>query len=337
MSTYNGVTYGDISPRVGIFAVANFLAHAVHKLELEKYAQVTAVPKNTGNTIKFRRAIPFDAAMEALTEGVTPSPMGLTYEDVITSVTQFGAWIPFTDVIMDTHEDDNLKQMTILAGEQAALTKEMIVWNVLIGGTNVIYSGTATSRATVAAPLALDDLRLAQRTLKVALAKPLTRMVDASERIATQPIAPAFIGFGHTNLEQDLRNITGFIPREQYSNTTKILSEQEIGKVEDIRFILAPQYGYFPGAGAGGSPAGVLLTGTAADVYPLVIIGADAFGVTPLKGMDSARVAVKNPKLGESETDPLGQRGFVAWKMWYSAVRLNETWMVRLESAVSAL
>jgi N4-gp56 family major capsid protein len=162
-------------------------------------------------------------------------------------------------------------------------------------------------------------------------------MVDASDRIATQPIAPAYIGFGHTNLEQDLRNITGFIPREQYSNTTKILSEQEIGKVEDIRFILAPQFGYFPGAGVGGSPAGVLLTGVNADVYPLVIIGADAFGVTPLKGMDSARVAVKNPKLGESETDPLGQRGFVAWKMWYSAVRLNETWMLRVESAVSAL
>lgn len=337
MSTYNGVTYGDISPRVGIFAVANFLAHAVHKLELEKYAQVVAVPKNVGNIIKFRRSVPFDAAMEALTEGVTPSPMGMSYEDVTTNLQQYGSWIPFTDVIADTHEDDNLKQMTILAGEQAALTKEKIVWNVLIGGTSVIYSGTATSRNTVVAPVDLGDFRLAQRTLKVALARPLTKMVDASEKIATQPIAPAYVAFGHTNLEQDLRNITGFIPREQYSNTTKILSEQEIGKIEDIRFILAPQFTYFPSAG--GTPAtGVLSTnGVNADVYPLVIIGADAFGVTPLKGMDSARVAVKNPKLGESETDPLGQRGFVAWKMWYSAVRLNETWMVRIESAVSAL
>jgi N4-gp56 family major capsid protein len=47
------------------------------------------------------------------------------------------AWIGFTDIIKDTHEDDNLKTMTMLAGEQAALTKERILWNMMVGGTNV--------------------------------------------------------------------------------------------------------------------------------------------------------------------------------------------------------
>ena len=91
-------------------------------------------------------------------------------------------------------------------------------------------------------------------------------------------------------------------------------------------------------AGAGGSVAsGVLRTGGKADVYPLVILGQDALAATPLKGQDSARVAVKNPKMGESYEDPLGQRGFVSWKMYYSAVRLNEAWMVRIEAAASDL
>lgn len=336
MASFSGVQYGDLSPRVGLFAVANFLAHAQPQLELERFGQTQSVPKNTGQVIKWRRAIPFAASMEALVEGITPAPMGIEYEDVSSVIAQYGSWIPFTDVLADTHEDDNLKQMTMLAGEQAALTKERILWNVLIGGTNVIYSGTATARNQVQAVIDLGDIRLAERTLKVAMAKPITRMVNASERIATQPVAGGYVAFGHTNMEQDLRNITGFVPRENYANTSTLLSSAEIGKIEDVRFILAPHFTYFAGAGAA-IGSGVLTTGGNADVYPLVIIGQDAYAATPLKGMDSARVAVKNPKMGESYEDPLGQRGFVAWKMWYSAVRLNEAWMVRIEAAVSAL
>lgn len=336
-SSFSGVQYGDISPRVGIFAVANFLAHAQPILVLERFAMTQAVPKNTGQVLKWRRSVPFDVSMDKLTEGVTPPPQGLVYEDVTSTLAQYGSWIPFTDVIMDTHEDDNLKQMTMLAGEQAALTKERIVWNALIGGSNVVYSGTATQRSEVIAPVDLNDFRLVTRALKVAVAKPITKMIDASANIATQPVAPAYVAFAHSNMEQDLRNITGFIPREQYSNTTKLLSEQEIGKLEDIRFILSPHFTFFPGAG-GAAGAGVLRdAANNADVYPIVVIGQESFAVTPLKGADSARVGVKNPKMAESYEDPLGQRGFVSWKMWFSAVRLNEAWMIRVEAAVSAL
>lgn len=334
--SFSGVQYGDVGARIGLYAVAAFLAHAQPSLELERFATVKAMPKNTGLVMKWRRAIPFAASMEALTEGITPTPMGIEYEDVSSVIAQYGSWIPFTDVLIETHEDENLKQMTMLAGEQAALTKERILWNVLVAGTNVIYSGTATARNQVVAPIDLGDIRLAERTLKVAMAKPITKMVNASDRIATQPVAPGYIGFGHTNMEQDLRNITGFVPRENYASTSGLLSAQEIGKIEDVRFILAPHFTYFSGAG-GAIGSGVITTGGNADVYPLVIIGADAFAATPLKGMDSARVGVKNPKMAESYEDPLGQRGFVAWKMWYSAVRLNEAWMVRIEAAVSTL
>lgn len=333
--SFMGITYGDISPRVGVYAVANFLVHATPNLILERFAQTVSIPKNVGHTIKWRRAIPFQVATDALIEGVTPSPLGYEYEDVTSVVQQYGSWVPFTDVLADTHEDPNLQTLTQLAGEQAARTKEQILWNMMVGGTNVLYSGTATSRATVAAPIDSDTLRLAQRTLKVALAKPITKMIDASVKIATQPVAPAYVAVGHTNMEQDLRNITNFVPRENYSNTT-LLSDYEIGKYEDLRFILAPHFTYFAGAGATVG-AGILNTSSKADVYPLVIFGQDAFAATPLKGMESARVVVKNPAMGQTFEDPLGQRGFLAWKMWYAAARLNEAWVVRVESAVTAL
>lgn len=338
--SFNGMQYGDISPRVGIYAVAKFLAHAQPILVLERFATSQPLPKNKSQTIKWRRAIPFDTSLVALTEGVTPAPQAMRFEDVTTSISQYGAWVAFSDVIADTHEDPILNQMSELLAEQAAQVKEGLIWNVLRAGTNVLYTGTATSRATVNAPVQEADLRLAQRVLKGNLAKPITKMISASPNTATEPVAPGYIAFGHTNLEADLRDLTGFVPREKYASTSALM-DQEIGKFEDIRFILTPHLAPFYGAGTSVAGAGastdVLGSNGAVDVFPVVVIGQDFFGVTALKGYESAQMAVKNPKMGDSYEDPLGQRGFMSWKMWYVVTRLNEAWGVRIEAAARSL
>lgn len=333
MSSFGINTYGDISPRVGIFAVANFLEHAGPVLVLEKFARRETLPKNKGQMVKWRRFVPFEINTTALVEGVTPAPNMLQYEDVSSIVSQYGAWVPFTDVILDTHEDANLQKITMGLGEQAGAIKEAIIWNELIGGTNVIYSGTATSRATVEAPISEDELVAAQRYLKANKAKAITRMLKAGQGVATEPVAPGYLAFGHTNLEQDFRALPEFVVREKYSQYTPV-SEYEIGKFQDIRVVLTPQLDPFWGAGSADTLGVLSRDGARVDVYPVVIFGADAFGVVPLRGMESAHVIVKNPTA--TYEDPLAQRGFASWKMWYVAVRLNEEWMVRIEAAASA-
>lgn len=340
MGSYNGMNYGDISPRVGMHAVAKFLAHAQPILVLEKFATSQPLPKNKSQTIKWRRAIPFDTSLVALTEGVTPAPQAMRFEDVTSAISQYGAWVAFTDVVADTHEDPILNEMSTLLSEQAAQVKEGLTWNVLRAGTNVLYTGTATSRATVNAPVQEADLRLATRVLKGNLAKPITRMISASPNIATEPVAPGYIAFGHSNLEADLRDLTGFVPREKYASTSALM-DQEIGKFEDIRFILTPHLAPFYGAGTStvgaGASTDVLGSNGAVDVYPVVIIGQDFFASTSLKGYESAQMAVKNPQMGASFEDPMGQRGFMSWKMWYVVTRLNEAWGVRIEAAARSL
>lgn len=335
--SYSGMTFGDISPRVGFHSVGEMLAHAQPNLVLEKFAKTYPMPKQKGQMIKFRRPIPFDVSTTALTEGVTPTPQILSYEDLSASLAQYGGWVPITDVIMDTHEDPNLKVINQLLGEQAASVKEALLWGELRGGTSVFFTGTAAARGQVEDILTLDELRAATRLLKANHAKPITQILKASVNIATEPVAPAFVAVGHSNFEQDLRGITGFLPRENYSDSTKLIDPNEIGKVEDIRFVLTPHLEPFFGSGAAYVAQGVLNNGANVDVYPMVIFGQDAFAVVPLKGASSVQMAVKNPKMGENETDPLGQRGFVSWKMWFVAMRLNETWMTRIEAAVSAL
>ena len=324
-------TFGDISPRVGIYAVANFLEHALPVLVLEKFARTEVLPKNKGQVVVWRRFVPFAVNTTALVEGVTPAPNQLQYEDVVTIVSQYGGWVSFTDVIVDTHEDPNLNKISMGLGEQAASVKESLIWEELIGGTAVLYSGDATSRATVNDVIQASDLTAAQRFLKANRAKHITKMLKASTNIATEPVAPAFIAFGHSNLEPDFRALPEFVVREKYSNYN-VVSDYELGKFQDIRVILSPQLP--PIWGAGGAPTGVLSRdGVAADVYPIVIIGQDAYGVVPLRGMDSATITIKNPTA--TYEDPLAQRGFASWKMWYVAVRLNEEWMIRIEAAAS--
>ena len=333
MSSFGVTTYGDIRPRVGIFAVAKFLAHAGPVEVLAKFGMTEAIPKNKGQLAVFRRFVPFEVNTTALVEGVTPAPNMLQYEDVKVVISQYGAWVNFTDVIADTHEDPNLQKITMGLGEQAAYVKEAIIWAELTGGTNVLYTGTATQRSEVDAPISEDELVAAQRFLKANKARPITKMLKASTNIATEPVAPAFIAFGHTNLEPDFRALTGFVPREKYSNYS-VVSDYELGKFQDIRVVLSPDLEVFYGAGSATTTGVLSANGAAVDVYPIVIIGQDAYGIVPLRGMDSATVTVKNPT--PTYEDPLAQRGFASYKMWYAALRLNEAWMVRIEAAASA-
>ena len=75
-------------------------------------------------------------------------------------------------------------------------------------------------------------------------------------------------------------------------------------------------------------------TGTNADVYPILFVARDAYGIVPLKGKDSLTPMVVNPK--PAHGDPLGQRGTAGWKTMQTSVILNDLWQVRLEVAATA-
>lgn len=332
--SYTGMTYGDISPRVGLHSVAKMLVTAKPQLVFEKYASVTEVPKNKGLLIKFRRPIKFPAATTPLTEGVTPTSNTLNYEDVSVALAQYGSWVQFTDVIVDTHEDPVLNDISEQAGDQAALTKERLMWGMLRGGTNVLFTGGDTVRTDVETPLDLDDIRAAVRILKNNHGKMITKVLKASTSVATEPVGASYVAFAHTNLEADFRDMTSFVPTEKYGSGG-VVSEFEIGKVENVRIILTNHAEPFYGGG-GTTLTGVLNNGTRVDVYPVIIFGQDAYACTPLSG-GSLMMGVKNPKMASGDTDPLGQRGYMSWKMWFACLILNQAWIVRLETAASAL
>lgn len=330
-------TYGDINQRTAVWAEGTMLEHAEPILVLDKFGDTKPLPKNKADTVTFRRPIPYVVSTSQLVEGVTPAPKQISYEDVSVQMGQYGDLVEISDRVVDMAEDPVLSNASMLAGEQAAETKELILWGVLRAGTNVFYSGTGTpaSRGDVNAPISLGLQRAVVRALKSQRAKTLTTMVSASPKFGTEAVAPAFVCFGHTDCEQDIRDMDGFTPTERYGNFSPI-SDYEVGKVEGVRYILSPVLEPFLAAGSSTLNGMVAADATNVDVYPLIFISKNCYGTVPLKGAGSMNPSVINPGT-VSPADPLGQRGYVGWKMYFAALILNEAWINRVEVGVTDL
>ena len=100
---------------------------------------------------------------------------------------------------------------------------------------------------------------------------------------------------------------------------------------------MSPLFVAFANAGGTASTNGVYSTGgTQADVYPVIFMAKEALGTVALKGAGAITPTILNPGT-PSKSDPLGQTGFIGWKTYTASVRLNESWLVRLEVAVDDL
>jgi N4-gp56 family major capsid protein len=323
-------TFGDISPRVAAYAEKELLKRGQPYLVLEKFGQAKALPANNSKVMKFRRYEALDSTPTTLTEGVTPSSTILTATDVTATLQQYGGLTTITDVVMDTHQDPVLNEAVNVLGEQAAQMIEKMRFGVLKAGTNVLYANGATRNA-VNSILTIDLQRRAVRTLKRQNARQITSIVRSTPAFGTENVAPSFVGLVHPDLERDIRNISGFTPAEKYGTITPW--ENEIGKIDDVRYVSSTIFEAFPDAG--GAKGSMLSTsGTSADVYPILYVAKDAYGIVALKGAFALTPMVVNPT--PSASDPLAQRGYAGWKAMQTAVILNDAWMVRAEVAATA-
>ena len=166
----------------------------------------------------------------------------------------------------------------------------------------------------------------------------ITSILGSSPNYGTSAIEASFVGVAHTHVESDLRGLAGFIAVANYGARQPVCAE-EIGCIEDVRYVLSPELD--PWLDGGGAKAGsgttmVSTAGTSSDVYPILYFGRESFGVVPLKGAGAIKPMVLNPGVPRGG-DPLGQRGYVSWKAYFTAVRLNELWMARCEVAVTDL
>jgi N4-gp56 family major capsid protein len=323
--------YGDISPRTAAFAAVELLKRGLPYLCLEKFGQSITLPAKHSKSMVFRRYNTLAVATTALTEGVTPPSKKLNKTDVTAVLYQYGDIVEISDIIMDTHEDPTFQQAQDLIAEQAAKTIEVIRYDILKAGSNVFYANSVASRTLTLAVLARADQRRVVRALERQEASHITRVVRSTPNFNTENVQGCFVGLCHVDLKSDIRGLTGFIDAKDYGTLTPW--DTEVGSCEDVRYLTSTIFVSYPDAGS--TTTGKITTaGTGCDVYPVMYIARDAYGIIALKGEFAITPMVMNPGT-PSKSDPLGQRGFVSWKSMQTAVILNDAWFAILEVAAT--
>lgn len=309
-------------------------------------------PKNKTDTVVFRRLLPFGATSNAeqpaitagsfvTSEGQTPTANTISYVDVTTTLQQFAVLFKFSSKAELTYEDDIPGDMVKLTGETLAEVAELVAWNQIKSGSSVSYCSSTgvAARTSVDSRISIGKIRQAARTMATNRAMRITERIKPGPNFGTAPVEPGFIVFCHTDCTADVRDLPGFTKREEYGSSMKPIHDREVGAVENFRFVDSPLLAAYAAGGAAIGATGMKSVGAAnVDVYPYVVIAADAFGHISLKGMEYSGVT---PTLLSSQTinhaNPSGMFGYVGANFWYQCVRLNENWMTRIESGVTDL
>ena len=306
----NVQTYGGLTAQQKTFYDRTLLSRLLPNLVFAKYGQKKSAPKHEGDTINFRKFNSLPVANTPLTEGVTPAGKSLNITAVTATVQQYGDYVEMSDKLDMVGIDPVLTETGQLLGEQAGLTLDTVVRDVVAAGTNVQYANKKGSRSAVGAAdiLTGTEIKRAVRTLRKANAKPID--------------GQSYIGIVGPEAEFDLMADNMWQDVSKYAASTQIF-EGELGKLYGVRFVRTSNASVFAGAGASG-----------ADVHATMIIGKDAYGVVDIEGSSKPEMIVK-PHGSSGTADPLNQRATSGWKALYTAMRLNELSMVRIEHGVT--
>ncbi|MDD5726282.1 MAG: N4-gp56 family major capsid protein [Patescibacteria group bacterium] len=319
----NLTTKTQISDEVNQFYSKKLLERAKCLLLHDKFADVEDIPQNAGTkTIAFRRYTNLPKITTPLTEGVTPAGNKLAQTTLTAALEQYGDYTAVTDVVEYTSQDRALTIAVELQGDQAGESLDAILRDIMNAGTNIQYANARTARNQITAStdkLDATDIDNAVMTLKLAKAKKITAMVNPDTGYNTTPVRPCYVGICHPRVTPILQGFTGWIDVEKYANKADVM-EGEVGKYGDVRFIETTEAKVFTGEGA-----------SSIDVYSTLILGMHAYAKTRLTGKEMESII---KPLGSGE-DPLNQRCTAAWKTFFTGKITNDTFMIRVEAAVS--
>lgn len=292
------------------------IATLFHWLAIVPFGLVRDIPMKEGQTTDWRAFGRLSAATTALTEGTPPAGSNLTVTSVTATVDQYGDFIEITDRLLDTGPDPYAIEILELQAQQAALTFDTLTQTAVFAGTNVTYAGNAAARNQIDSGdvFAWADLDTIVKALKARHVKPVTGFVNPTTGVATQVLKPAFVSIItpaiHKVMKGTANYATNFVGVEKYQANGPTFPN-EIGAVDQIRFIESTN-GYFSATGGSGS----------GPVHIMPTFGNGFFAISRVTG--KSLVPMIRPIDTPNKGDELGQRGSIGWKGYFVAKILDQ-------------
>ena len=258
---------------------------------------------NTVSWAKFSQ-LNVTAASSVLTEGTTPSDTAMTAAVISTTPIQYGLVVTLTDMVIKNNVINFIEGASTEVGSNMARIIDEVIQTEVMAGTNVRYADGVANRAALGASntFAADEINKAQTQLKNQNAPTFDNM---------------FVAIAHPNVIYDLRAETAsgsWLDSSKYVTPDKIF-KGEIGSLNGVRFVESSNVKTFT---------------STVTVYPTLFLGRGAYGISECQSLTT----YITPR-ASSDSDPLAQRQKIGAKIAFSAKRLQENAMVRVESATS--
>jgi len=319
MATYSGVqTAGDFValPQAILDVYAMDIEHeALGVMKFEEFAvKKTELMKQAGQTITMNRYNNLTRGGQ-LDESVAMVEGNLSATQKQLTVTEWGNAVGVSEKLLQTSFDDVLAESAILLGRDYAVVNDIMLRDVIAAGTNVIYGGSAASRAAMDGAADFFDVEILRQ---------------AAEVLQTKN-APKFMGdfyacFIHPHQAAYLKRDPDWVAAQNYANT-RALFNGELGRWEDIIFIgtthcqngAAPTTdpGYLAGL-ASAATGGVVN----AHVYESLLFADSAFG----------KATALPVELRDGGVTDYGRKHGLAWYGIQGAGILEDDFIVRLET-----
>ena len=304
--------YGTINKDL-VFAIERkALENAQEEFVLDRFTDKKSMPQKSGNALKFHRWEHIDeAGVSTLAEGITPDSTEMVRVSIEGTLARRGAWVPFTDELMEQHENagEFHKQTGSELGYSLGRVLERDMFTVALTG-----AGTTVPFSNIDA-----DLKSVRNALRKANAPKFTSIKSGSTKIGTKPVNSGWYGFFSLNDADLARGAIDFLSVEDYGYSDNI-APNEIGVIKSLGLrIIETDYlqdgdALFIADGGLGSLG---LGGKNKIEYIVRELG-DAVGVNAA---------------GDAITDALKQNGTSGVKSRTGSVVLNPAYVVRMATA----
>lgn len=286
----------------------------IHKIP----AELKAMPRNGGTTLRMRRYNPLATAPVPLgNTGVTPAPQNLTAVNIDAQMQFYGTYVLLNEQVTLQNQDPVLNEAAQRLGVSLRQTEDQLMRDMLASTAAFIncVNGTNGDNPT---EITRADIDSVVRTLRGNNAYSYLTGVEGENRFGTAPVRDAYFGLGHTNLIGQLDAVSGFVQKWNYPNQQSTL-DSEWGTVANLRFLLS-SIGSI-------TPVASLL---AADVYNVFCCGRESFAAIEQDGY-SAQFIYRPPIYD----GPLALNCSVGYKFAEVPRILNDQWILNLRCTLA--
>lgn len=225
-------------------------------LRMEQLGDKAQLPRRNSTTFQYTRYERLPLPQSTLTEGITPAETAMSITTVTATVQQWGQVVILTDVAELVVKHPVVQKGIKLLALAAAETIDRVIQLILLGGTNVQFANSKSSRANL---LATDVLTTTEVTKCVANLRNNGARVYGGNSLGGDDVSgPNAGGQGDGNLyfgvldpsvEADISADTTWVNAQSYSSIVN-LRNFEIGKWKGVRWLLSNFMFTFTGVAA---------------------------------------------------------------------------------------